>query len=104
MRILVTGGAGYIGSHTCLELLNQGHEVVAFDNLCNASEESLKRVREITGKELTFYQADMLDRNALEDIFPKKRSTQSSTLQASRPWANRWQSPGSITITILQGR
>ena len=87
MRILVTGGAGYIGSHTCLELLNQGHEVVAFDNLCNASEESLKRVREITGKELTFYQADMLDRNALEDIFSKEE-----------------QSPGSITITILQGR
>ncbi len=73
MRILVTGGAGYIGSHTCLELLNQGHEVVAFDNLCNASEESLKRVREITGKELTFYQADMLDRNALEDIFSKEK-------------------------------
>ena len=54
MRILVTGGAGYIGSHTCLELLNQGHEVVVADNLCNSCEEALNRVKELTGKDLTF--------------------------------------------------
>ena len=54
MRILVTGGAGYIGSHTCLALLEQGHEVVVFDNLYNASEESLKRVKQLTGKDITF--------------------------------------------------
>ena len=61
MSILVTGGAGYIGSHTCVELLNAGYEVVVVDNLCNSSEESLKRVEEITGKTLKFYRADLLD-------------------------------------------
>jgi len=69
MRLLITGGAGYIGSHTCLELLNAGYEIVVADNLSNSSEESLIRVRELTGKPLTFYKADLLDRPALEDIF-----------------------------------
>lgn len=69
MRILVTGGAGYIGSHTCVELLEQGHEAVVVDNLCNSSEESLKRVRKITGKAVVFYQADLLDREAMDKIF-----------------------------------
>ena len=55
MAILVTGGAGYIGSHTCVELLNAGYEVVVVDNLVNSSKESLKRVEEITGKSLRFY-------------------------------------------------
>ena len=72
MRILVTGGAGYIGSHTCLALLEQGHEVVVFDNLYNASEEALNRVKKLTGKDLTFYKADMLDREAVNEIFEKE--------------------------------
>lgn len=67
------GGAGYIGSHTCLELLNQGHEVVVFDNLSNSSEESLRRVKKLTGKDIVFYKADMLDRDALEAIFEKEK-------------------------------
>mgnify|MGYP001853991899 FL=1 len=73
MRILVTGGAGYIGSHTCLELLNQGHEVVVADNLCNSCEEALNRVKELTGKDLTFYKVDMLDKEGLDQMFDKEK-------------------------------
>lgn len=73
MRILVTGGAGYIGSHTCIELLNQGYEVVVVDNLCNSSEVSLERVKQITGKDVVFYKADLLDQTAMEAIFSKEK-------------------------------
>ena len=69
MTILVTGGAGYIGSHACLELLRAGYEVVVVDNLSNSKEESLKRVRKISGKDLTFIKADLVDRAALEAVF-----------------------------------
>ena len=69
MSILVTGGAGYIGSHTVVELVNAGFGVVVVDNLCNSSSESLKRVEEITGKSVTFYEADVNDRDALRKIF-----------------------------------
>lgn len=72
MRILVTGGAGYIGSHICVELLNLGHEVVVVDNLCNSSEESLNRVEKITGKRPVFYQVDLLDKEGLEAVFAKE--------------------------------
>lgn len=68
-RILVTGGAGYIGSHTCLELLNAGHEVVVVDNLDNSSEESLRRVQELAERKLVFHQVDICDRVALENVF-----------------------------------
>ena len=69
MAILVTGGAGYIGSHTCVELLNEGYEVVVLDNLSNSSEKSLDRVEELTGKSVTFYKGDILDRDILNQIF-----------------------------------
>ena len=67
--ILVTGGAGYIGSHTCVELLEAGYEVVVVDNLCNSSEESLRRVEKITGKQVKFYEADIADRTKMRKIF-----------------------------------
>ena len=69
MVILVTGGAGYIGSHTCVELLNDGHEVVVVDNFCNASPLSVERVREITGKKVKLYTGDVRDAALMEKIF-----------------------------------
>ena len=68
-KILVTGGAGYIGSHACLELLRAGHDVVVVDNLSNSKEESLRRVQKLAGKALTFYKLDLLDKPALEAVF-----------------------------------
>lgn len=73
MAILVTGGAGYIGSHTVVELQNAGYDVVVLDNLVNASEKSLERVAEITGKKVPFYKADILDCEALEEVFSKEQ-------------------------------
>ena len=73
MSILVTGGAGFIGSHTCVELLNAGYDVVVVDNLYNASKKALDRVEQITGKKVTFYEADILDRDALNAIFDKEQ-------------------------------
>ena len=72
MAILVTGGAGFIGSHTCVELLNAGYEVVVVDNLYNASEISLERVKQITGKDLKFYKVDIRDREGLNEVFDKE--------------------------------
>ncbi len=73
MAILVTGGAGYIGSHTCIELLNAGYEVVVLDNLCNSCRESLNRVEEITGRKVIFYEADLLDQAAVKNVFDNER-------------------------------
>lgn len=69
MKILVTGGAGYIGSHTCVELLNAGWDVVVVDNLYNSSEKSLDRVRELTGKDFAFYKCDIRDKDAMREVF-----------------------------------
>ncbi|MEG6612887.1 UDP-glucose 4-epimerase GalE [Pseudoclostridium thermosuccinogenes] len=73
MAILVTGGAGYIGSHTVVELLQNGYEVVVVDNLSNSKPEALKRVKEITGKDFKFYKVDLLDRDGLEQILKENK-------------------------------
>jgi UDP-glucose 4-epimerase len=72
MNILVTGGAGYIGSHTCLELLQAGHDVVVVDNLSNSSKESLNRVQALAGKPLQFFPVDLLDGTALDKVFARR--------------------------------
>lgn len=73
MSILITGGAGYIGSHTCVELLNAGYDVIILDNLCNSKSESVKRVKEITGKPLKFCDCDIRDRAELDKIFSENK-------------------------------
>ena len=72
-KILVTGGAGFIGSHTCVEFLEAGKEVVVLDNLSNAKEESIRRIEQITGKSVTFYKADMRDETAVRRIFSEQQ-------------------------------
>ena len=74
MNVLVTGGSGYIGSHTCVELLNEGYGVVVIDNLCNSNPKSLDRVRELTGKDLKFYEGDVRDEALLRKIFAENES------------------------------
>ena len=71
MNVLVTGGAGYIGSHTCVELLNRGYGVVVIDNLVNSNPKAIERVEAITGKKVAFYENDVRDRAALDRIFEK---------------------------------
>ncbi len=73
MSILVTGGAGYIASHTNVELLNAGYEVVVLDNLSNSSVEAVRRVEKLTGKKITFYETDLLDKGGVREIFKKEK-------------------------------
>ncbi len=73
MAILVTGGAGYIGSHTCVELLNNGYEIVVMDNFSNSKPEALNRIKKITGKDFRFYEADLLNQPAMETIFQENK-------------------------------
>ena len=84
MTILVTGGAGYIGSHACVELLNSGHDIVVFDNYYNSSPEVLDRIKEITGRSFLAYECDMLDEEAMERIFPRTRLMLLCILQDTR--------------------
>lgn len=72
MRILVAGGAGFIGSHTCVELIEAGYDIVVLDNLINSSKEAIKRVEKITGRMIPFYPVDLLDIDGIEDVFEKE--------------------------------
>ncbi|HEY8395737.1 MAG TPA: SDR family NAD(P)-dependent oxidoreductase, partial [Bacilli bacterium] len=67
-KILVTGGAGYIGSHTCVALLEAGYEVVVADNLCNSRAETIERIEEISGKKITFYQIDVTKEQLVDEV------------------------------------
>ena len=73
MRVLVTGGCGYIGSHTCVELLEKGYDVVVVDNLSNSKEDVIDKIKKITGKEITFYKKDLCDKDELNKIFDKEK-------------------------------
>ncbi len=73
INILVTGGTGFIGSHTCVELLEKGYEVVVLDNLCNSKESAIDRIKKITGKNLKFYKADLLDIEAVDKVFSENK-------------------------------
>ena len=69
MVILITGGAGYIGSHTCVELLEKGEQIVVVDNFCNSKPEVIEKIKEITKKDFKFYEVDLLDKEKLEKVF-----------------------------------
>ncbi len=69
MNILVTGGAGYIGSHTCIALLEASHEIIVADNLCNSKAKTIEKAKQLTGKEITFYKTDVTDEIAVDTIF-----------------------------------
>ena len=73
MSILLTGGAGYIGSHTCVEMLNAGYDIVVVDNYSNSSPEALKRVKELTGKDFPIYEADVCDSEAMNALFDREK-------------------------------
>lgn len=102
MKILVTGGAGYIGSHTDVELLNAGHEVVVVDNLYNSNEKALERVEEITGKPVKFYQVDVLDKEALNRVFDEEDIDAVIHFAGLRLLVNPYPSPSNTTTTTSQ--
>ncbi len=105
MAILVSGGAGYIGSHTCIELLNAGYDIVVADNYYNASPVVLDRVKQITGKDFRFYKADMTAARMWRRSSPSARtSPPSSSLQPTRLWARACPSPSSTTIITSTAR
>ena len=105
MAILVSGGAGYIGSHTCVELLAAGYDIVVADNYYNSCPEALARVKKIAGKDFRFVEADMTDKAAVEKIFAENEDIDCVIqFAATRPWARAFPSPSSTTPTTWPAR
>ena len=96
MSILVSGGAGYIGSHTCIELMNAGYEILVADNLYNSCEEAMRRVEQIAGRSVPFVNIDLCDAAAVDEMF--------RTHPRTRPWAKAWQSRWNIIRTTSSAR
>ena len=90
MKILVTGGAGYIGSHTCVALLEAGYEVVVADNLCNSRAETIERIEEISGKSVTFYQIDVTEYRLVEELFSQHSFSGVIHFAGLKAVGNRW--------------
>ena len=99
MKILVTGGTGFIGSHTVVELLNEGYDVVIVDNLYNSKELVVDRIETITGKRPTFYKVDVTDRAALTEVFEKEPEIEAVILRVTRLSASPRESRSSTTPT-----
>ena len=100
MNILLTGGAGFIGSHTAVELLNAGHDVIIVDNLYNSSAKAVERVEELTGKRVKFYCADACNHDAMDRIFSENKVDAVIHFAAIRRWANPSPSRWNTTATI----
>ena len=101
MKVLLAGGAGYIGSHTCVELIEAGHSVIIADNYSNSCPVAIERVEEITGTKIPHYEADVCDPEAVEKSFPKMKLTPSSILQVSRRWERAAKSLSCTIATTL---
>ncbi|BAS09989.1 UDP-glucose 4-epimerase [Arthrobacter sp. Hiyo4] len=104
MKILVTGGTGYIGSHTVLSLQEAGHDVVVIDNLVNSSEESLRRVAELSGKTAEFHNVDLVDEAAVEGVFAAHTIDAVIHFAGSRRLVSRCANRSSTTTTTLWAR
>ena len=105
MAILVSGGAGYIGSHTCVELLAAGYDIVVADNYYNSCPEALARVKKIAGKDFRFVEADMTDKAAVERIFAENEDIDCVIqLPLTRQWARASPSPSSTIPTTWPAR
>jgi len=104
MQILITGGAGYIGSHACVELLEAGYEIVVVDNFVNSKPAVLKRIEEITGRRFRFYEVDIRDREGLRKVFDENKIGAVVHFAGLKAVGNRWLIPWLITTIMWRGR